>query len=95
MLRIGSDFNKIWKDCPSKKKFFFSIYVQLVKLIFAEEPLHTQEKIIWWEISHIDVFGKISSSKVKGMKINEKFFNFLRRKLRVKKKKLNEHTQGF
>ena len=82
MLGIGWDFNKIWKDCPSKKRFF-SIYNQLVKLTFVEESLHTPRKIVWWEISHIDVFGKISRSKVKGMKINEQFFNFLRRKLRV------------
>ena len=43
MLRIGSDFNKIWKDCPLKKRLF-SIYLQLVKLIFGKEPLHTRRK---------------------------------------------------
>ena len=42
---------------------------QLVKLIFGEEPLHTSRKNRCWEISHIDVFEKISTSKVKGMKI--------------------------
>ena len=82
MLRIGSDFNKVWKDYPSKKQLF-SIYIQLVKLIFGEEPLQTPRKIVSWEISHIDVFGKILRSKVKGIKINEQFFNFLIRKLRV------------
>ena len=59
----------------SFKETAFSTYIQLVKLIFGEEPLHTLRKIFWWEISHIDVFGKISRSKVKGMKINEQFFN--------------------
>ena len=37
------DFSKIWKDCPSKKRFF-PIYIQLVKLIFGEEPLRTPKK---------------------------------------------------
>ena len=37
------DFNKIWKDCPSKKRLL-SIYILLVKLIFGEEPLHTPRK---------------------------------------------------
>ena len=50
----------------------------LVKCLYTP-----QEKIVWWEISCIDVFGKMSRSKVKGMKINEQFFNFLRRTLRV------------
>ena len=37
----------------------FSIYIQLVKLIFGEEAsTHPQEKIVWWEISCIDGFGK-------------------------------------
>ena len=58
----------------------FSIYIQLV---FGEEPLYTPQKIVWWEISHIDVLGKISRSKVRDMKINEQLFNSLRRKLRV------------
>ena len=89
---VGSDINKVWKDCPSKKQLF-PIYIQLVKLIFGEEPLHTPRKnrLEWWEISHIDVFGKISRSKVNGMEIDEQFFNYLRRKLRVKKIKPNEH----
>ena len=50
-----------------------------------------QEKIVWWEIFHIDVFGKMSRSKVKGIKINKQLFNFLRRKLEFKKIKPNEH----
>ena len=68
MLRTGWDFNKIWIE----ETAFFFIYIQLVKLIFGEG---LQEKIVWWETSHIDIFGKISRSKVKGMKINEQFFN--------------------
>ena len=68
-----------------RRNCLFSIYIQRVKLIFGEEPLHTSRKTFSWEISHIDEFGKISRSKVKGMKINEQFFNFLRGKLRVKK----------
>ena len=83
MLRIGWDFNKIWKDCPSKKQLLFSIYIHLVKLIFGEEPLHTPRKNCLVGNLPIDVFGKISRSKVKGMKINEQCFNFLRGKLRV------------
>ena len=35
----------------------------------------SQEKIVCCEISHIDVFGKISKSKFKGIKIDEQFFN--------------------
>ena len=73
--RIG--FQQNMENCPSKKQLFFH-FIQLVKLIFGEEPLHTPRKIVWWEISHINVFGKISRSKVKGMKINEQFFTFLR-----------------
>ena len=64
------------------------IYIQLVKLIFVEEPLNTPRNNRFGGKSHIDVFGKISRSKVKGMKINEQFFNFLRRKLRVEKNKI-------
>ena len=47
------------------------------------ERLSFQGTIVWLEISHIDVFGQISRSKVNGMKINEQFFKFLRRNLRV------------
>ena len=36
-------FQQIWKDCSSKKPPF-SMYIQLVKLIFGEEPLHTPRK---------------------------------------------------
>ena len=43
MLRMVSDFNKVWKDYPSKKQLF-SIYIQLVKLIIGEEPLQTPRK---------------------------------------------------
>ena len=82
MLRIGSDFSKISKDYLRRNGFFF-VYIRVVKLLFGEEPLHTPRKHRFWEISHIDVFGKMSKSKVKGTKIDEQFINFLRGKLRV------------
>ena len=39
--RIG--FQQNMENCPSKKQLF-SIYIQPVKLIFGEEPLHTPRK---------------------------------------------------
>ena len=36
-------FQQNMEDCPSKK-LLFSIYIQLVKLLFGEEPLHTPRK---------------------------------------------------
>ena len=62
-----------------------------MKLIFGEEPLYTPRKIVWWEISHIDVFGKISRSKVKSTKIDEQFLIFSEESFEFKKIKLNEH----
>ena len=50
-----------------------------------------QEKIVWWEIFHIDVFGKISRSKVKGMKINNNSLLFSEESFEFKIIKLNEH----
>ena len=83
MLRKGSDFNKIWKDCPSKNPPF-SIYIRLVNLILVKSLYTLQEKVVWWEMSHI-------RSKVKGMKIDAQFSYFLRGKLQVKKIQLKEH----
>ena len=62
--------------------------------MFREEPLQTPRKnrlVGGWEISHIDVFGEILRSKVKGMKINEQFLNFLKESFELKKIKPNEH----
>ena len=81
--KIGLIQQNMEKQCPSKKQLFFHLH-------------STCEADIWWRAftnpkkknclvgnhPYIDVFGKISRSKVKGMKINEQFFNFLRRKLR-------------
>ena len=40
MLRISTKYGKT----VLPRNSFFSIYIQLVKLIFGEEPLHTTRK---------------------------------------------------
>ena len=79
--RIG--YQQSMERLPFEETAFFSFTFNLWSWYLVKSLYKPQEKIVWWEISHIDVFGKILRPKVKGMKINEQFFNFLRRKLRV------------
>ena len=90
MLGIGSDVNKIWKTVLRTNSFFpFTFNLWSWYLV---KGLHTpQEKIVWWEISHIDVFEKISRSKVKGMKLMNNSLTFSEESFEFKKIKSNEH----
>ena len=79
--RIG--YKRSMERLSFQETAFLSFTFNLWSWYLVKSLYKPQEKIVWWEISHINVFGEMSRSKVKGMKINEKFFNFLRRKLRV------------
>ena len=90
MLRIGSDINKVWKDCPFKKQLFFHLHSTCEADIWWRDSTHPKKKPFGWKSPISTYFGRCRGRKSKVWKLMKNSLIFSEESFEFKKIKPNE-----